>query len=187
MDKIITVPRFYLPKLQKKHFAKKCKNKSCRDALPPKNIAPKTNETSNHAHRKACIDYTHHSAMHLLHSYHPYIFPTTPTQSIPHPILNCTPNTSQHTPPSTIITINHNTSFPFNNILIHSHYIIHKTRHPTLQPTQTLTATLLRAKCASLHIHKAQPSRTILHYTTLPPTRTTNITHINCHIAIQRS
>ena len=28
-------------KLQKKHFAIKCKNKSCRDALPPKNTSPK--------------------------------------------------------------------------------------------------------------------------------------------------
>ena len=43
----------------------------------------------------------------------------------------CTPNTSQHTPPSTIITINHDTSSPSNNILIHNHYILHKTQHPT--------------------------------------------------------
>ena len=46
-------------KLQKKHFAKKYKNKSCRDALPPKNTSPKTNETSDNAHRNACADYPH--------------------------------------------------------------------------------------------------------------------------------
>ena len=33
----------------KKHFAKKCKNKSCRDGLPPKDTSPKTNETSDNA------------------------------------------------------------------------------------------------------------------------------------------
>ena len=38
-------------KLSKKHFTKKCKNRSCRDALPPKNTSLKTNETSCNEHR----------------------------------------------------------------------------------------------------------------------------------------
>ena len=48
-----------------KALYKKCKNHLCRDALPPKKI-PKTNETSDNAHRKACTDYPHiTSAMHF--------------------------------------------------------------------------------------------------------------------------
>ena len=63
---------------------------------------------------------THHSAMHLLRSYHPYIFPTTPTTirttppySTAHPILPSTHTTSYN-----IITIIYH---PY--ILIHNHYI----------------------------------------------------------------
>ena len=58
-----------------KALYKKCKKHSCRDALPPtKNTSPKTNETSDNAHRKACTDYPHiTSTMHLLRTYHPYI------------------------------------------------------------------------------------------------------------------
>ena len=43
--------------LQKRDSTKKCKNKSCRNALPPTNTSPKTNETSNNAHHNACTDY----------------------------------------------------------------------------------------------------------------------------------
>ena len=82
---------------------------------------------------------THHIAMHLPCSYHPYIFPTTPTTihttppySTAHPI--------QHTQPSTII--NQATSPPSNNhpyILIHNHFL---TKHNTWPKLQTFTGTL---------------------------------------------
>ncbi len=62
-----------------KHFAKKCKNKTCRDALPPKNTFPKTNETSDSAHRNACTDYPHI-----------YRVATIPTSFQPHPPQLCT-------------------------------------------------------------------------------------------------
>ena len=119
----------------KSTLPKSAKNQSCRDALPPKNTVPKTNETSNNAHQKACTDYTHHSAMHLPRSYHPYIFPTTPTQSVPHPYSTAHPillNT-HHRPqssPSTTTTHLHPTSL--STIIS---YILHKTQYPTLQPT----------------------------------------------------
>ena len=45
---------------RKKHFAIKCKNKSCRDALPPKNTSPKTNETSD-IHTAMHVQTTHTS------------------------------------------------------------------------------------------------------------------------------
>ena len=60
----------------------------------------------------------------------------------------------QHPPQPSTIIINHDTSSPSNNhpyFLIHNHYIFYKTRHPTLQPTQTFTGTLLPSKCTSLH------------------------------------
>ena len=81
-------------KLQKNHFAKRCKNKSCRMHFHPKTL-PK-----NQCNKRQCTQQcthrlpTHHSAMHLPRSYHPYIFPTTPTTmctttpySTAHPIL----------------------------------------------------------------------------------------------------
>ena len=46
---------------RKKHFAIKCKNMSCRDALPPKNTSLETNENNDYAHLNTC---THHCAMH---------------------------------------------------------------------------------------------------------------------------
>ena len=61
---------------------------------------------------------------------------------------------------------------------IHNHHILY---HPTLQPTQTFTGALLSSKCTSLHHSQAQLSRAIPHNTTLPPTHTTNTTHINHH------
>ena len=113
-------------KLQKKHFAKKCKNKSCRDALPPKNTSPKTNETSDNAHRTAMHVQTTHTfiAMHLPHSYHPYIFPTTPTKIRTMPPYSTAH--SIHVLPSTHTIINHATLPPSSNhpyILILNHYI----------------------------------------------------------------
>ena len=111
-------------KFQKKHFAKKCKNKSCRDALPSKNTSPKTNETSGSAHRNACTDYPHCTAQCIYRiATIPTSFQPHPPQSVPCP-LNCTPNTSLNTQQSTIITINHHTLSPSNNhpyILIHNH------------------------------------------------------------------
>ena len=70
-------------KLQKKHFAKKCKNKSCRDALQPKNTSPKTNETSDNAHRNACADYPHITSQCI------YRVATIPTSFQPHPPQSC--------------------------------------------------------------------------------------------------
>ena len=49
-------------KVTEKALSKKCRNQSCRDALPAKNTSPKTNETSESAHRKACTDYPHITA-----------------------------------------------------------------------------------------------------------------------------
>ena len=69
---------------------------------------PKTNETSGKAHRNACADYPPHITMHLPHSYHPYIFPTTPTTIRTMPIYSTAHPILQHTQPSTII--NHATS-----------------------------------------------------------------------------
>ena len=97
-------------KLQKKHFAKKCKNKSCRDALPPKNTSTKTQQGRMHTAMHAQT--THTSQRNdLPRSYLPYIFPstpatihTTPPYSTAHPIL-------QHT----AITINHDTLSPSNH------------------------------------------------------------------------
>ena len=122
---------------RKSTLPKSAKNQSCRDALPS---APKTNETSNNVHQKACTDYTHHSAMHLPCSYHPYIFPTTPTQPIPHPYSSAHPiflNTRHHpqSSPSTMTPHLH----PTTSL---STIITYFTKHNT-PPTQTITATLL--------------------------------------------
>ena len=63
----------------------------------------------------------------------PTSFQPHPPQSVPHPHTQLhTQYFLQHIRPSTII--NHDTSSPSNNhpyILIHNHYILHKTRHPT--------------------------------------------------------
>ena len=82
----------------------------------------------------------HQSAMHLPCSYHPYIFPTIPTTirttppySTAYPILPST-HTTIHLLTQTL-TINHITLSPSNSypyILIHNHYILHKTQNPTL-------------------------------------------------------
>ena len=64
-------------------FAKKCKNKLCRDALPPKNSSPKTNETSNSAHHNACTDYPHITVQCI------YRVATVPTSFQPHPPQPC--------------------------------------------------------------------------------------------------
>ena len=118
---------------------------------------------------------------------HPYIFPTTPTT------IHATPSYSTARPilPSTHTTIHNHHHQPRHLILIHptttltypihNNYILHKTQHPTLQPALAFKAILLPAKYTSLHkshIHKHKPSRAILRNTTLPPTRTTNITTI---------
>ena len=60
-------------------LSKKYKNRSCRDALPAKNTSPKTNKTSDNAHRKACTDYPHITARCV------YRAPTIPTSFQPHP------------------------------------------------------------------------------------------------------
>ena len=80
-------PNPFMPSPQKnapkqvteKALSKKCKNQSCRDALPAKNTSPKTNETSDNAHRKACTDYPHITARCI------YRVPTIPTSFQPHP------------------------------------------------------------------------------------------------------
>ena len=102
--------------------------------LPQKPSKQATMHIAVHAH-------TTHTSQHNALFYHVHV-PTIPTsfqphppQCVSHPILNCTPNTSFNTQPSTIITIKHDTSFPANRysyILIHNHYILHKTQHPTL-------------------------------------------------------
>ena len=80
--------------------------------------------------------------MHLLRSYHLYIFPTTPTTirtSPPyltaHPIL-----------PSTHTTIHnhhhHHIYTTVTSLFTIFKWLHHKTQHPTLQPTQTFTGTL---------------------------------------------
>ncbi len=143
---------------RKSTLPKSAKNQSCRDALPPKNTAPKTNETSNNAHQKACTDYTHHSAMHLPRSYHPYIFPTTPTQSVPHPYSTAHPillNTHHRPQSSPSTTTTHLNPTSLSTIIS---YILHKTQYPTLQPTQTITATLLKS------LYKHQMTLTIVQY-----------------------
>ncbi len=94
-------------KLQKKHFAKKCKNKLCRDALPPKTLLQKpmkqaTVHTTMHAqttHTSQCND------MHLPRSHHPYIFPTTPTT-----ICTIPPYSTAHR------------ILPITHITIHNHH-----------------------------------------------------------------
>ena len=65
----------------KKHFAKICKIKSCRDALPPKKTLPQKpmKQVTMHTAMHAQTIPTHHSAMHLPRSYHIYIFPNTPS------------------------------------------------------------------------------------------------------------
>ena len=88
---------------------------------------------------------THHSAMHLPRSYHPYIFPTTPTT-----ICTTPPYSTAHQilPLTHTTIINHDTSSPSNN---HPYFRLYKTYHPTLQPTQSFTGTLLPSKYTSLH------------------------------------
>ncbi len=81
---IVEISLYYSINLRyKKHFAKKCKNKSCRDALPPKNTSPKTNETSDNAHRNACADYPHITSQCI------YRVATIPTSFQPHPPQSC--------------------------------------------------------------------------------------------------
>ena len=83
-----------------KALYKKCKKHSCRDALPPrKNTSPKTKETSDNAHRKACTDYPHMTAECI------YCVPTIPTSFQPHPPQTGPHPHTQHPSPSTIITI----------------------------------------------------------------------------------
>ena len=66
-------------KVTEKALSKKCRNHLCRDALPAKNTSPKTNETSDNAHRKACTDYPHITVRCI------YCVPTIPTSFQPHP------------------------------------------------------------------------------------------------------
>ena len=67
--------------ITEKALSKKCRNRSCRDALPAKKHFLK-----NQQNKRQCIPEgvhrlsTHHSAMHLPRTYHPYIFPTTSLQ-----------------------------------------------------------------------------------------------------------
>ena len=71
------LPKKNTPKQDiEKALYKKCKNHSCRDALPPKNNSPKTNETSDNAHWKACTDYPHITAQCI------YCVPTIPTYPV---------------------------------------------------------------------------------------------------------
>ena len=101
------LPKNTPKKLQKKHFAKKCKNKLCRDALPPKTLLQKpmkqaTVHTTMHAqttHTSQCND------MHLPRSHHPYIFPTTPTT-----ICTIPPYSTAHR------------ILPITHITIHNHH-----------------------------------------------------------------
>ena len=139
---LLPLPKKNAPnKLQKKHFTKKCKNKSCRDALPPKNTSPKTNETSDNAHHNACIDYPHITAQCIYrvatiltsfnHTHH----------NLYHaPILNCTFNTS------------------FNE---HKHPQSSSTMTPRLHPTTTLTSlsTIIMhfTKHVTLHYNQPKP------------------------------
>ena len=107
---------------------------------------------------------THHIAMHLPRSYHPYIFPTTPTT-----IRTTPPYFLQHTQPSTIF--NHVTSPPPSNhtlILTSLSSIItsqnttpnHTTMNPNLHRN-----TILPSKCTSLHkshIHRHKQAEQFL-------------------------
>ena len=92
-------------KLQKKHFAKKCKNKTCRDALLPKSTSPKTNETSDSAHHNACTDYPHIYRVATI----PTSFQPHPPQSIPRP--HTQPHT-QYFPQQTTIQVSPSTMTP---------------------------------------------------------------------------
>ena len=147
------------------------------------NTFPKANETSDNAHHNTCTDYPPITAQCI------YRVATIPTSFQPHPPQYVArPHTQlhtqyllQHTQLFILITINQDTLSPSNNrpyIFIHNHYILHKTQHPTLQPTQTFTGTLLLSKCTSLHkscIDKHKPSRAIPHNTTLLPMKKTHI------------
>ena len=97
-------------KLQKKHFAKKRKNKSSRDALPPKTTSQKTNETSDCAHHNACTHYQHNALFYHIH------VPTIPTSFQPHP-PQCVPH------PHTQLPIQYFLQYT----TIHNHH--HKARH----------------------------------------------------------
>ena len=175
-------------KLQKKHFAKKCKNKLCRDALPPKTLLQKpmkqaTVHTTMHAqttHTSQCND------MHLPRSHHPYIFPTTPTT-----ICTIPPYSTAHRIlPITHITI-HNHHQPWHLVSIQrtttltslSTIITYLTKHNTLHYNQLKPSqehySHQNALRSTIHHSQAQLSRAIPHNTTLPPTHTTNTTHIN--------
>jgi len=107
---LLPPPKTPQNKLQKKHFAKKCKNKSCRDALPPKNTSPKSNETSDNAHHSACADYPHITSQCI------YRVATIPTFFQTHPL------NSHHAPYSTAHPI-----FPSTHITIHNHQPRHLT------------------------------------------------------------
>ena len=167
----------------------KSANKSCRDALQPKNTSPKTNETSNNVHRNACAYYPHITSQCI------YRVATIPTSFQPHPpqSVSC-PHTKlhtqyflQHTQPS--IIINQTTSPPTTTVTPLHPYpqsLLHncKTQHPA----HTTMAKLSQEHCTPIKMHfapqiphsQAQTSRAILHNTTLPPTRSTNVTtHIN--------
>ena len=115
---------------------------------------------------------THHSTMHLPRTYHPYIFPTTPHTQ--HPSTHTTIHNHQpwHHSPS------HNHPHILNHM--YNDYILHKTQHPSLQLTQSSTATQLPAKLTPLHKSHSQAqsiqSNTPQH-TTLP----TNINATNPH------
>ena len=94
-------------KLQKKHFAKKCKNKLCRDALPPKTLLQKPMKQAT-VHTTMLAQTTHTSQcndMHLPRSHHPYIFPTTPTT-----ICTIPPYSTAHR------------ILPITHITIHNHH-----------------------------------------------------------------
>ena len=75
---------------------------------------------------------THHSAMHLPRSYHPYIFPTTPTTHCTTPIHN----TLHHPQSSPSLSI-HASTLPSNR---HPHILIHNNSHTTQNAPHNTTS-----------------------------------------------
>ena len=141
---------------------------------------------------------THHSTMHLPRSYHPYIFPTTPTTihtTSPYSIVH--QYFLQHTKPSTITTINHDTLVSIQKPPLHPYPQSLYTSQNTTTHSTTLhrNNNILPSKCTSLrkfhiHKHKTKQSNSSQHRTAKThnrhnphTTHSTKLTTLNLYIS----
>ena len=144
-------------KLQKKHFPKSAKTSHVGMHFQQKTLPQKPmKQATMHTGRRAQT--THTSQRDVFTAYLPSLHLSNHNHTHHKPYH--TPTHTQH--PSTHTTIyNHHHPQPLyhNNhphIHIHNDYILHKTQRPTLQPTQTSTATLLPSKPTLLHKSHSQ-------------------------------